>query len=137
MVVIVADALAGGVTSAGLTVQLGGSTVVWVIDVTWQPRSTVPLKPLTVPTVMFEDDVPVGGTASGDRGAACSVNWPDWANADEGKANNTANRHRAATAVCRVGRMNLDFDDLKFDDLDFDNLDFDSLDFNMSRFGFK
>jgi hypothetical protein len=117
-VVMVAEALAGGVTLAGLTMQLGGSTVPWVVDVTWQPRSTVPLKPLSVPIVMFEDDVPVGGTASGDKGAACRVNW---AEADEGKTNNAANRHRAATTVCRVGRMNLDFDG----------------DFNMSRFRFK
>jgi hypothetical protein len=90
-VVIVAEALAGGVTVVGLTVQTGGS-VVTCVDVTWQARSTVPLKPLTVPIVMFEDDVPPGATASGENGAACRVTF--WANAADGKIRRAAHRHR-------------------------------------------
>jgi len=73
---MVAEALAGGATVAGLTVQTGVS-VVACDEVTWQVRSTVPLKPLTVPTEMFVDDVPPGATASGDREAACRVKHGD------------------------------------------------------------
>ena len=54
-------------TVAGLTVQTGGS-VVTCDEVTWQVRSTVPLKPGSVVTVMVEEEVPPGATASGERG---------------------------------------------------------------------
>jgi len=75
-VVMVAEALAGGVTVVGLTVQTGVS-VVTCDEVTWQVRSTVPVNPLTVPTEMFVDEVPPGSTASGDREAACRVKHAD------------------------------------------------------------
>ena len=118
-VVIVAEALAGGVTVVGLTVQTGVSVVVCVDD-TWQLRSTVPVKPLTEPTVMFVDDVPPGPTASGESGAACRVKF--WATANEGKIRNAANRHKTESLACRERILNLDLDDS---------------DFNMSRFRFK
>ncbi len=72
-VVTVAVALAGTVTDAGLMVHVGVSVVCWD-DVTAQLRFTVPLKPFTDPTWMFEDDVPPGAIASGLNEVACSVN---------------------------------------------------------------
>ena len=72
VVVTVAVAPAGGVTVVGLTAQAGVDVVAWV-DETWQVRATVPLKPLIVPTVMLEEEVPPGATASGENGAACRV----------------------------------------------------------------
>jgi hypothetical protein len=69
--VIVAAALAGDVTDAGLTVQTGVSEV--CCGVTWQLRLTVALKLLTVPTVMLEEDVPPGPTAMGENAAVVSV----------------------------------------------------------------
>jgi hypothetical protein len=126
--VIVAEALAGGVTVAGLTVQTGVS--VNVVGVTWQLRSTVPVKPGSVPIVMFEDDVPPGATASGDSGAACKVKF--WADANDGKVRNAANRHKAPTRACAVRRRILDFDGK-----DFDGTDCIDSDFTMSRFRFN
>ncbi len=72
VVVMVAVAPAGGVTVVGLTAQTGVDVVGW-FDETWQVRSTVPLKPLIAPIVMFEEEVPPGATASGENGAACKV----------------------------------------------------------------
>jgi len=111
-VVIVADALAGAVTLEGLTVQTGGSTGDCVVDVTVQPRFTVPLK-LSAPTVMFEDDDPPGATASVESGAAARVNV--WADADEGKARKTANRHKIAIPAGVLRNMSIDFDGSDFD----------------------
>src|SRR5271169_5583504 len=117
---MVAVALAGAVTVAGLTRQTGGE--VKFDGDTWQLRATVPLKLLTVPTVILEDDTPPGATASGANGAACRVKFA-WAEASDGNVNNAVNRHRAGITA-RIFR------------LDWDNLDCDS-DFNMSRFRFK
>jgi hypothetical protein len=122
--VIVAEALAGGVTVAGLTVHMGASTTVPVVDVTWQLRSTGALNPLVAPTEMFEDDVPPGSTASGDSGAACSVNCAD---AADGNASIAASRQSAAIAAYPLRSFRIDFI----------RLDFNGLDFNMKRFLFK
>lgn len=72
-VVIVAVALPGTVTDCGLIAHCGVS-VVGCAEVTWQLRFTVPAKPLTDPTWMFEDDVPPGAIASGLNVDACKVN---------------------------------------------------------------
>jgi hypothetical protein len=69
---------------------------------------------------MFADDVPVGGTASGDRGSAAKVKV--WADAGDGKVRNATDRHRNAMPAGMVRRWNLDFK---------------GLDFNMSRYRFK
>ena len=130
---IVAEAFAGGVTVDGLTVQTGVS-VKFVGD-TWQLRSTVPLKPLTVPTVMFADDVPPGATASGDSEAACRVKF--WADAPDDKVSKAAHRHRAAMPQSGIRRMNLDCNGFDFDAFDFNDSDFNGLDFSMSRFRFN
>ena len=112
-----AEALAGAVTDAGLTVHEGPFVK---IGDTWQPRFTVPMKPLSAPTVMFAEDVPVGGTASGDRGSAARVKV--WADASDGRVRKAANRQRNAMPAGTVRRWNLDFK---------------GLDFNMSRYRFK
>jgi hypothetical protein len=111
-VVIVAEAFAGAVTLAGLTVHTGGSTVDCVVDVTMQPRFTVPVK-LSAPTVMFEDDDPPGATASGESGAAARVNV--WADADEGKARKVAKKHKTAIPVAWLRNLSIDSDDSDFD----------------------
>ena len=135
MVVIVAEALAGGVTVVGLGVQTGGSVVIGAVEVTWQARSTVPLNPLTVPTVMLEDDVPPGATASGENGDAWRVTF--WADAGNPKVRRAAHRHRAAMPESGIRRMNLDCNGFDFDTFDFNNSDFNGLDFSMSWFRFK
>jgi hypothetical protein len=121
-VVIVTAAFAGGVTVVGLTTQVGGAVVVCV-DETWQVRSTVPLKPLTVPTVMLEEDVPPGATASGENGVACRVK-SACAEAEESKVRNAVAAHKTAIMACRARIFSLGFD----------NVNFDESDFNMSRF---
>ena len=93
LVVIVAEAVPGAVTVAGLTTHAGGS--VKVPGVTAQLRLTVPLKPLIAPTVIFEAEVPPAVTASGENGAACKVKLP-CANAADGKARQAANRQSTA-----------------------------------------
>jgi hypothetical protein len=130
--VIVAEALAGGVTVAGLTVQLGGSVIDWIVDVTWQPRLTLPLKPLSVPTVTFEDDVPPGATASGESVSACSVKV--WAAASDGKIRNAANRHKTAVSACpdHAELNGLDSNGLDFNDWDFNESAFNDSDFKVS-----
>jgi hypothetical protein len=134
IVVIVAEALAGGVTVAGLTEQLGGSVIDWIVDVTWQPRLTLPLKPLSVPTVTFEDDVPPGATASGDSVSACSVKV--WAAASDGKIRNAANRHKTAVSARpdHAELNGLDSNGLDFNDWDFNESAFNDSDFNVSDF---
>jgi hypothetical protein len=132
IVVIVAEALAGGVTVAGLTVQLGGSVIDWIVDVTWQPRLTLPLKPLSVPTVTFEDDVPPGATASGESVSACSVKV--WAAASDGKIRNAANRHKTAVSARpdHAELNGLDSNGLDFNDWDFNESAFNDSDLNVS-----
>jgi hypothetical protein len=127
VVVIVTAAFAGGVTVFGLTAHVGVEVVICV-DETWQVKSTVPLKPLTVPIVMLEEDVPPGATASGENGAACRVK-SAWAAAGESKVRNAVVTHKAASAACPARIFSLGFDNLNFD-----NLDFDKSDFNMCRF---
>ena len=124
---MVTAAFAGGETVIGLTAHVGGEVVLWV-DETWQVRSTVPLKPLTVPTVMLEEDVPPGATAFGENGAACRVK-SAWAEAEESNVRNTVVTHKTPSAAC-PGRIF----SLGFDQLEFDNLNFVESDFNMSRF---
>lgn len=122
MVVIVAEALAGGVTVVGLMAQVGVE-VVACGAVTWQVKSTVPANPLTVPTVMLEDVVPPGATAAGANGAACRVK-SAWAEAEEIKVREAAVVQRIAKAA-RVARIfNLGFVRFNGDDSNF----------NMSKF---
>ncbi len=125
LVVMVAEALAGGVTVAGLMVQAGGSVGDRFDAVTWQVRSTVPVNPGSVVIEMLMEEVPPGATASGESGEAvrakfCAAAW-------EGQARRAATRHKAARPARRVRKMKRDFDNSAGDDSDF----------NMSRFGFK
>lgn len=106
MVVIVAEALAGAFTVAGLTAQAGGS--VKVVGVTWQVRFTVPVKPATDPTVMSADEVPSGGTATGENAEASRVKV--CADAETGRLKSAASRQRIATLAWVPRRMNAGFD---------------------------
>jgi len=96
IVVIVAEAVTGGVTVAGLTVHVGVSVVVCgSAGVTWQLKSTVLLNPFNVPKVTCAEDVPPGATASSDSGPACSVKL--CADAPDGEPRKTPNTHKAET----------------------------------------
>ena len=95
----------------GLTEQAGGS--VRFDGVTWQLRFTVLAKPLTVPIVMLEAEVPSGSTAGGEKEEADRVKLA-CANAEVGNAKRAANRQTTAILA-----------------------DIDVSDFNMSRFRFK
>ena len=127
MVVTVNAAFAGGETVIGLTAHVGGEFVVWVEE-TWQVKLTVPLKPLTVPTVMLEEDVPPGATAFGENVAACRVK-SAWAEAEQSNVRNAVVTHKTASAAY-PGRIF----SLGSDQLDFDNLNFVESAFNMNRF---
>ena len=74
----------------------------------------MPLKPLTVPMVMVDDVVPPGPTASGLKGAACSVTF--CADAATVSASKATNRNKA---VMPVGMIRLDFENSNCDGLDF------------------
>jgi hypothetical protein len=100
LVVIVTDALAGGVTVAGLTVHTGGSTVDCAEDVTWQVKSTVPVKPGSVVTEMVVEEVPPGATASGESGEASRLKF--CADAADNSVRQTATRHTATRLACRA-----------------------------------
>ena len=112
------------------------------MDETWQVRSTVPLKPLTVPTVTLEEDVPPGATASGENGLASKVK--SWAEAEESNVRNAVVTHKIASVAWRTRIFRFGFDKLNvgnldpkrldLESLDFDKLDFDESDFNVSRF---
>jgi hypothetical protein len=153
-VVIVADAMAGGVTEAGLTVQVGVSTVACgCAGVTWQLRSTVPLNPFTVPTVTCADDPPPGATASSDRGPACRVKL--CADVHDGKPRKAANRHKAEIPAnlfraylrpamrrvfekdCKKDLANKDLANKDCNASEFCDSDGDDSDLNMSRFRFN
>jgi hypothetical protein len=73
VVVTVAVAPALGVTVDGLTAHTGGE-VVTCAEVTWHDKATDPLNPFTDPTVIAEEEVPPGASASGLKGAATRVN---------------------------------------------------------------
>jgi len=122
---MVAVALAGAVTDAGLIVHTGGS-IVACDEVTWQLKLTVPENPLTDPTWMVDAEVPPGATASGENEDACSVNSevPCCAKAAGTKPSTpkAAIRHKQA----RPAWPNINF-----------NLDSDLSDLNMSWIGFK
>jgi hypothetical protein len=115
--VIVAVAPAGGVTVVGLTAQ-AGVEVVGCGEETWQVRLTVPVKLLTVPIVMLEEEVPPGATASGENGVACRVK-SAWADVDESKVRTAVIPHKTKI-MARPPRIF--------------NWKFDDSDFNMSRF---
>ena len=144
---IVTEALAGGVTVAGLTAQVGVSVIVCgCAGATWQLKSTVLLNPFTVPTATCADDVPPGATASSDSGPACSVKL--CAPARDGKARKTANRHKAETPAYVLENLDFNKRDLNTPDFnadfakDFNTSDFcdsdgDDSDFNMSGFRFN
>jgi hypothetical protein len=150
-VVIVAEALAGGVTLPGLTVHAGKSVMLCACTgATRQVRSTVPLKPLTVPTLMFAVDEPPGSTATSDSEGACSVKL--CADASAGKVTRTASRHKAQIPALPARTIRLGFDELGLNDFGVEDMGFDdsdgngsalnhsdcgNRDFNMSRFRFK
>ena len=121
---MVADALAGGVTVAGLTVHTGGSTVDCADGVTWQVKSTVPVNPGSVVTEIVVDEVPPGATASGESGEASRLKF--CADADDNSVRETATKHSATRLACRARKNRMK--------LSFDNPGCDDSDFNMSRF---
>ena len=73
VLVMVAVAVAGGVTLAGLTVHTGVE-VVGCVDVIWHPRVTVPLKLFTGSTVIDVAEVPPGAIATGSSVVVVSKN---------------------------------------------------------------
>ena len=73
VLVMVAVAVAGGVTLAGLTVHTGVE-VVGCDEVIWQPRVTVPLKPFTGSTVIVVAELPPGAMATGSSVVVLRVN---------------------------------------------------------------
>ncbi len=99
---------------------------------TWQVRSTVLLKPLTVPTVMFAEDVPPGSTATSDSEGACSVKV--CADAGAGKVRKTASRHKAQIPARPARTIRLDPNDLNLVGLDGSDLDLGDLGFDDSSF---
>jgi hypothetical protein len=133
IVVIVAEAITGGVTVAGLTEQVGVSVVdCGSAGVTWQLRSTVPLNPFTVPTVTCADDVPPGATAFSESGPADSVKL--CADAHDGSARSTPSRHKAEIPADPLLATKLDFDQPGFDQRDRNNLAFNKSGFNKKGF---
>jgi hypothetical protein len=134
--VIVAEALEGAFTVAGLTVHAGGS--VKVVGMTWQLRLTVPVNPLTDPTVTVADEVPSGGIATGENSDACRVKV--CADAEIGRLNSAANRQRAARPARVPRRMNVCgavADAISDVVSNCEVSDFEVSDFNMSRVRFK
>jgi hypothetical protein len=157
VVVIVAEALAGGVTLAGLTVHSGALTIVCgCTGATWQLRSTALLKPPSVPTVTVAKEVPPGSIAFSDSAGAWSVKLC-CADAFAGRVRKAASPQSATIAARPAKTISLGFDSLDLDSLDLVTLDLDGLrfddsncdgsvldhtkcgnrDFNMSRFRFK
>lgn len=133
---IVAEALEGAFTVAGLTEHAGGS--VKVVGMTWQLRLTVPVKPLTDPTVTVADEVPSGGIATGENSDACRVKV--CADAEIGRLNSAANRQRAARLARAPRRMNVCgavADAISDVVSNCEVPDFEVSDFNMSRVRFK
>ena len=130
---MVAEALAGGVTVAGLTVQAGVAAVAWFAD-TWHVRSTVPVKPFSVPTVMFEEAVPPGATASGEIAVACRVK--SCADASKGAVRKAAIKHASALPGRRTRILGLDFNSSSGNSV-FGNSDLNMGRFSMGTFGFK
>jgi len=120
----VAVAVAGTVTDAGLTRHVGGSVMELSDGLTWQVKFTVPLKPVVEPIWIFEDAVPLGETASGLNGDACSVN--SWAKATDDRPEASAS-HAAIRHTTRIPpRLTADF-----------TLDSDHSDLNMNGFWFN
>jgi hypothetical protein len=133
IVVIVAEAITGGVTVAGLTEQVGVSVVdCGSAGVTSQLRSTVPLNPFTVPTVTCADDVPPGATAFSESGPADSVKL--CAAAHDGRARSIPSRHKAGIPADRLQAAKLDFDKLDFDKRDRNNPAFNKNGWNKKDF---
>ena len=116
VVVIVAEALAGGVTVAGLTEHTGVEVVAW-LDETWQERSTVPVKPLKGLTVIVEYDVPPGATASGEKAAFCRLK--SWADAEHIRVRETMIAQKIARAARLARNFNSGFVRFKGDDSNF------------------
>jgi hypothetical protein len=73
VLVIVAVAVAGGVTVVGLTAH-AGVEVVGCVEVIWQPRVTVPLKLFTGSTRIEVAELPPGAMATGSRVVVVSKN---------------------------------------------------------------
>jgi len=105
----------------GLTTHDGFDTVPPTDGVTVHPNVIGPTNPLPVTIVIDADDVPPGGTASGDR-FGLTVIVKSAAEACGSVTTNAANRHKAAMPA----RPDHNF-----------TLDSDHKDLNMSRVGFS
>jgi len=149
LVVIVAEAVVGGVTVAGLTEQTGGSAK--FVGDTWQLKFTDPAKPFTDPIVMLADEVPSGPMATGENEEADNVKLP-WAEAEVARVKSATKLHRAAKPARMLPGTTLDIETLEgngsgihasetdasgIDASDINASDLDDSDFSMSRFRFN
>jgi hypothetical protein len=134
LLVIVTEAVVGGVTVAGLTEQTGGSAK--SVGDTWQLKSTVPAKPFTDPIVTLAAEVPSGPMATGENEVADKVKLP-WAEAAVARIKSAAKRERAATPARMLPRTTLDVESLDGNGVGIDASDIDGSDFNMSKFRFN
>ena len=113
VLVMVAVAVAGGVTVVGLTVHTGVE-VVGCVEVIWQPRVTVPLKLFTGSTRIDVAEVPPGAMATGSSAVVVSVNsLVPCSRAAGATARDATRTHNAATAATPFHIFNLDRDPSK------------------------
>lgn len=115
-VVTVAVETPGDVTDAGLTMHEGGF-VATDCPVTWQVKFTVTLglEGVGNPTIISEEETPLGATASGLNDCALSVNsdvpWPAAADANMTAIHaQAANWHTIPMALCPAVDFILDSD---------------------------
>ncbi len=109
LLVMVAEALVGGVTVAGLTEQTGGSAR--FVGDTAQLKLTDPVKPFTEPIVMLAAEVPSGPMATGEKEVADRVKLP-WAEAAVARVKSATRRQTAATAARMLPDTMQDFERL-------------------------
>lgn len=121
VVLIVAVAPPDDVIDAGLTRHVGSSAGgIETEAVTVHPSVTLPVYPLGVTTVMFEEDVPPAAVASGEKAVAVKVKSTE---ADAaGTTSRLASRHNTGRPPRLVHKFHLDST---------------NSDFNMSRVRFK
>jgi len=115
-VVTVAVVFPGEVTDAGLTMHAGG-LVAACCPVTWQVKFTVTpgLVGVGSPTIISEEETPLGATASGLNDCALSVNSDvPWATAADANTiaihTQAASWHTTAMALCPAVDFILDSD---------------------------
>ena len=112
VLVMVAVAVAGGVTVEGLTVHTGVD-VVACVPVTWQLRATVPVKPVAGSTRIEEDDVPPGAIATGSSEVVVNRNsLVPWASTAGASIRHTISN--AGNAASLVQSFTLDGDPSNF-----------------------